>query len=88
MGEMTEQIVFGAMSREEAERKFFVNPCIGLYGRDALSRTCKSCKHLFAKQYSKRYWKCDLRKNTNGPGTDHRINWPACGKYERKEPRK
>ena len=30
---------------------------------------------------AKTYFKCELRGITNGPGTDHRANWPACGKF-------
>lgn len=84
---MSKQMVFGEISKAEAEKKFGIvamkNPCIALYGPDPMGRTCKTCKHLYLKQYSGRYYKCDLRKNTNGPGTDHRVKWPACGKYER-----
>lgn len=28
------------------------------------------------------YWKCLLRAYSHGPGTDRRVNWPACGKWE------
>lgn len=45
-------------------------------------KKCKTCRHLIRKRYSKVYYKCAFRGNTNGPGTDHRVNWPACGKYE------
>ena len=58
------------------------NPCVGLYGFDPQGRKCKDCIHLFVHHCSKRYYKCNLRKFTHGPGSDHRVNWPACAKYE------
>lgn len=83
-----EQLIFGQISRAEAEKKAGIthqeNPCVALYGKDAMGRSCRYCSHLYAKQLAKRYYKCDLRKNTCGLGTDHRVNWPACGRYERR----
>ncbi len=82
---MSEQIVFGEISKQEAEKKFGIaamkKPVIALYGPDPMGRTCKLCSHLYARQFSKRYWKCSLRKETRGAGSDHRVNWPACSKY-------
>ena len=57
------------------------NPCVKLYGAID-GKKCKKCIHLYSKHYSKTYYKCDLRKDTNGRGTDHRVNWNACTKYE------
>lgn len=45
---------------------------------------CKTCKHLFAREFANTYYKCDLRQNTGGAGTDHRVTWKACAKYETK----
>lgn len=59
------------------------NPCLALYGQGPEGKTCKTCIHLFVQGgTSGRYLKCDLRKNTRGPGTDHRAGWMACRKYE------
>jgi len=61
------------------------NPCVKLYGYDPDGRLCQYCKHLWYKQRSKhstRHYKCELRKLTSGPGSDHRVRWKACGKYE------
>jgi hypothetical protein len=84
---MTEQLVFGEISKAEAEKKFGIaamkNPCIAAYGPDPMGRTCAYCKYLYARRHSRVYWKCKLRKETNGPGSDHRKKWPACGRYER-----
>lgn len=83
---MSDQIVFGEISKAEAEKKFGIaaskNPVIALYGPDKMGRTCKLCVHLYARKRSKRYYKCKFRKETCGPGSDHRVNWPACAKYE------
>lgn len=83
--EENNQLVFGEISRDEAERKFGIaaqpNPCIKLYGPDPMGRSCKWCAHLNRRG---RYFKCAFRKETHGPGSDHRQKWPACGKYERK----
>jgi len=57
------------------------NPCIAAYGKGPEGTRCKSCSHLYCKSYGKRYYKCELRKDTNGPATDHKVNWPTCGKY-------
>jgi len=85
---MTEQLKFGEITRAEAEKQAGIahqeNPCIAAYGRDPMGRTCKFCAHLYYKSYyPKRFYKCELRKDTNGRGTDHRVKWPACGRYER-----
>lgn len=64
---------------------FNFNPCIPIYGPGPTGTRCKSCKFLVRKQYSKNYYKCELRGDTNGPATDHRVNWPSCGKYEKEE---
>lgn len=58
------------------------NPLIPAYGPGPEGKICKNCTHFFRKQLSRVYRKCDLRKHTNGPGSDHKANWPACGKYE------
>lgn len=64
------------------------NPCVGLYGLlvpmqpSDPKRFCKECRLFIRKTgYSKTYLKCGLRDNTNGPGTDHRANWDACGRF-------
>lgn len=59
------------------------NPMIHLLGpyRDP-EKKCKDCEFLFYKQFSRRYYKCMKRKESNGPATDHRKYWPACSKFE------
>jgi hypothetical protein len=60
------------------------NPCLLRYGPGPDGAQCTTCQHLFAKVYGHTYYKCELRKNTHGPATDHRQRWPACGKYAEK----
>lgn len=50
----------------------------------APDQTCGSCRHLEVNGYSRRvYYKCGLCGVTNGPGTDWRLKWPACGLFEK-----
>jgi hypothetical protein len=45
--------------------------------------TCGSCKHKRrTPQTAGTYWKCDLGPLSRGPGTDLRVRWPACAKWE------
>ena len=59
-----------------------LNPCVRVFGLGRAGLTCKTCRHLLRKQRSKTYLKCAHRRNTNGPGTDHRAGWPACASFE------
>ena len=45
-------------------------------------KKCKECEHLKVKQRAKNYFKCKLIGDTNGPGTDKRLNDPACDRFE------
>lgn len=59
------------------------SPMVRKYGLSANDETCKTCKHLYRKEYQAgAYYKCELLGNTNGAGTDIRLKWDACGKYE------
>ena len=63
------------------------NPCVDLYGPGPEAQACKGCVHLryaIERNPNARHWKCDLRKLTHGPATDHKVNWPSCSKYERR----
>lgn len=57
-----------------------INPCLALYGKGPEGKRCKECKLCY--QHHGKYFKCELRGFTRGPGTDHRANWPACGKFQ------
>jgi hypothetical protein len=61
------------------------NPCVRLYGDGPAEAKCKQCRLFVRKHFSKTYFKCELRGNTNGPATDHRANWPACGRFVKRE---
>lgn len=51
-----------------------------LYGKIE-GEKCKNCQHLSVKRRGHNYYKCDLRKLTNGPSSDHRVGYTACGKF-------
>jgi len=73
------QLIFGKHTLADAEKMAPrpTNPCLSLYG-EKLGYTCKNCKHLTGG----RFHKCDLRKMSQSATTDHRVNWPACKKWE------
>ena len=80
-----ERLIFGKHTLEDANRMNprSVNPCVDLYGPAEPPRNCGGCKHLIKRGGGTRaYYKCDLRKMTKGPGTDHRVHWPACAKWQ------
>lgn len=58
------------------------NKCVHLFGPGPEGKRCKECQLFIRKTgYRKTYFKCELRGDTNGPGTDHRANWQACGRF-------
>lgn len=57
------------------------NPCVGLYGKGPEGKRCKHCRLLTGHRFSRTYYKCQLRGDTHGPATDHRVNWDACSKF-------
>lgn len=57
-------------------------------GSGPAGETCKTCRHSYCFTYAKRYWKCDLVKPTSGAGTDIRLKWAACSRWERKPEKK
>lgn len=59
------------------------NPLIKFFGKGPDNEKCKSCVHFYRKKFSKTYFKCALRGDTAGPGTDHRANWPSCAKFQK-----
>src|SRR3990167_6921403 len=46
--------------------------------------SCGSCANAHKKQINRTFWKCKIMKNTNGPGTDIRLKWPACQRWVKK----
>jgi len=62
------------------------NPMVRTFGADPQGRKCKDCTHLLRNRYhGTTYIKCELRGITRGAGTDHRVKWDACKKYEERE---
>lgn len=57
------------------------NPMVRAFGL-LKGQKCKQCKHLVKKEWAGTYYKCGFRANTNGPGSDHRVNWDACKRFE------
>jgi hypothetical protein len=74
--------VLGAKKKREHPKAKKVNPMLAIYGAGPAEAICRDCTHLRVKEWAGRYYKCVWRGNTNGPGTDHRVRWPACGKFE------
>jgi len=70
------------METKEKEKAREPNPMVRTYGPGPDGRICRECRHLIAKRFAKTYYKCRYRANTNGPGTDHRVRWGACAKFE------
>lgn len=56
------------------------NPATLVYGFTP-GKTCRSCRHLEQHSMANTWYKCALR-GPSGPGGDHRVRWPACGKFE------
>jgi len=64
-------------------RKSKVNPCVIVFGAGPDGKQCGTCAHFVrGRHHDAVYFKCRLRGLTHGPGTDHRVRWPACVKYE------
>jgi hypothetical protein len=42
--------------------------------------TCGSCIHSV--KADDRWWKCELVSMSRGAGSDIRVSWPACQKWE------
>lgn len=64
------------------------NPCVRVFGAGPNGKQCKTCIHLYTQgNVQGTYYKCKKRGTpTGGPGTDHRVRWPACAKYEEAQP--
>lgn len=82
---MAEQLTIAGVGipLEEAQRVRKGNPLVAVFGPGPEGTTCRSCVHLYHHGgHARSYLKCDLRRFTHGPGTDHRAGWPTCAKYE------
>ena len=54
-------------------------------GHGPAGETCGTCAHSRCSVIpsGRRFWKCNLRRPTGGPGTDIRLKSPACRRWER-----
>jgi hypothetical protein len=68
----------------ELKKRRLINPMVTAQGKGPEGMKCKHCRFCYGKHYSKIYYKCEFRGDTNGPGTDHKVNWAACGKFQPK----
>jgi hypothetical protein len=66
---------------EVRKKQRAINPMVKAYGAGPTDKRCKHCRFFYRKRYSHTYFKCEFRGDTNGPGTDHKANWPACKKF-------
>jgi len=71
--------------QRNADGSWKINPMVLWYGSVNGGQTCRDCIYLCVREFAKRYYKCRLRKCSSSPTTDHRVNWPACSKFELKE---
>lgn len=60
------------------------NPMVRLIG-EYPGEKCKNCAHFVRKHVTKTFFKCALRRDTNGPGTDIRANWQACARFQKSD---
>lgn len=77
---MTQRTLFGS-PKADNEKPPRRNPCLKLYGLGPEGARCGTCKHLVRFRRGGTWYKCDLRTMTHGANTDHRVRWPACGRY-------
>jgi hypothetical protein len=72
--------------RKRERRREYERPkgYAALPGTGPAGEFCRTCKHAYARHWSKNYWKCDLIKPTHGFGTDIRLKSPACRRWEAK----
>jgi hypothetical protein len=69
-------------SEREKARRLAGNPMVASCGFGPEGAKCGQCAYLTAHHFDKRYYKCLLRgKPTRGSATDHRVTWPACGRF-------
>jgi hypothetical protein len=71
----------GARNKSGALR---ANPMLAVAGPGPAGERCERCRHLYqVGGTAGRYYKCDLRRVSASAATDHRVRWPACGRFER-----
>jgi hypothetical protein len=59
------------------------NPMVRAYRFGPDGKKCKACKFLLRDYYHNvTYRKCEKRGVTRGKGTDHKVSFDACSKFE------
>lgn len=77
---------FALVAEVETQESRHENHCVRAYGIGTAGVKCKSCRLLLRHRPGRKtYFKCELRKFTRGPGSDHRANWQSCSRYQIKE---
>lgn len=75
-----------AMTPAEKRRKYSqARGYAAPLGSGPEGETCGSCEHAYGIRHSKVYYKCALVKATRGAGTDIRLKWPACSRWEKEK---
>jgi hypothetical protein len=60
------------------------NPAVEVWGAGPVGVTCATCLYLTRmRNNSWTGYKCQKRGISHGAGTDHRLKWQACSKYEK-----
>ena len=59
------------------------NPMVRRYGFGPDGETCRGCALLVrVRPGAKMFRKCKLRGITRGPGTDHKVSFTACARFQ------
>lgn len=85
MNKTPEQQMWFDGQAEKARDEGIENPCVRWFGPDLVGRHCKDCRRLYRGGGQAKFFKCELRKETSGPGSDHRAKWKACAKFEERK---
>jgi hypothetical protein len=78
---MTERLIFGVHTKEDAMQMRSVNPCVDLFGKIENIQLCKGCRHLMNSGIGRGFYRCRLNPRS-GMRKKHSEWWPACARYE------
>ena len=53
-----------------------------MFGRTA-EKKCKDCSHFKSIEFSRTYYKCEVYGLSHSEATDWRVNYPACGLFNK-----
>lgn len=81
--EITEEEARRLNKRRDPEPKGYA----ALPGTGPQGEACKTCKHLYRRQFARTYLKCALMRAywTDGHGSDIKAKAPACRHWEKEE---